>query len=112
MPVGCSSFGICQLRSSHHKAWVSEIGYLVAPEVTGGAENNFKVVLKYLARIFCKKNWPGLLFSGRNGGSNIVPPPIGGRHRLLCFMTNIKVTNMKNTAGKSARGYPPNGIFP
>ena len=36
-------------------AWVSEIGSLVAPEVTGGAENNFKVVLKYLARIFCKK---------------------------------------------------------
>ena len=32
-----------------------------------------------------------------------LPPPIGGRHRLLCFMTNIKATNMKNTAGKSAR---------
>ena len=24
----------------------------------------------------------------------------------VCFMTNIKVTNMKNTAGKSARVYP------
>ena len=31
------------------------------------------------------------------------PPPIGGRHRLLCLMTNIKAKNMKNTAGKSAR---------
>ena len=44
-----------QLRSSHHMVWVSEIGFLVAPEVTGGAENNFMVALKYLARIFCKK---------------------------------------------------------
>ena len=35
-----------------------------------------------------------------------LPPPIGGRHRLLCFMTNIKATNIKNTAGKSARVWP------
>ena len=58
-----------------------------------------------------QKNWLRLLFSDQNGGSNILPPPIGGRHRLLCFMTNIKVTNMKNTAGKSATPPLPPSSF-
>ena len=41
------------------------------------------------------KKWMKLLISGRNGGSNFLHPPIGGRHRLLYFRTNIKATNMK-----------------
>jgi len=42
-----------------------------------------------------QKKWIKLLISGRNGGSNFLHPPIGGRHRLLYFRTNIKATNMK-----------------
>ena len=66
--------------------------------------------LKVPGKDILQKNWLRLLFSDQNGGSNILPPPIGGRHRLLCFMTNIKVTNMKNTAGKSARVDPPSAL--
>ena len=59
--------------------------------------------LKVPGKDILQKHWLRLLFSGCNGGSSILPLPIGGRHRLLSFMTNIKGTNMKNTAGKSAR---------
>ena len=68
---------------------------LAALELTRGGENEFWLDKMYVARVLCKKKWIKLLISGRNGGSNFLHPPIGGRHRLLYFRTNIKATNMK-----------------
>ena len=41
------------------------------------------------------KDWLKFLISDRSCVSNILPPSIGGRHRLLLFMTNPKIPNMK-----------------
>ena len=37
-----------------------------------------------------QKNGSVCFFFSWNGAQNILLPPIGGRHRLLCFMTNPK----------------------
>ena len=69
-----------------------------APGGSGVDQRGWKRVLvgqNVCGKGIVQKKWIKLLISGRNGNSNFLHPPIGGRHRLLYFRTNIKATNMK-----------------
>ena len=94
MSVGCSSL----------QTWCLKWGAATtgpkdeAPGGSGVDQRGWKRVLvgqNVYGKGIMQKKWIKLLISGRNGGSNFLHPPIGGRHRLLYFRTNIKATNMK-----------------
>ena len=70
--------------------WVSKMTSLAPLAVTRRGGNEFVLDKIYATRIFCDKIGSVSFFWGWNGVQNILLPPIGGRHRLLCFMTNPK----------------------